>query len=52
MVIGLAQVHLLMMMMLLLLLLLLLLPFIVMRVIVNVDITLVMFRGFWLVQLA
>lgn len=54
MVIGLAQVHLLLlvMMMMMLLLLLLLLPFVVVRVIVNVDFTLVMFRGFWLVQLA
>jgi hypothetical protein len=51
MVIGLAQVHLLVVV-LLLLLLLLLLPFIVVRVIVDIDITLVMFRGFWLVQLA
>jgi len=46
MVIGLAQVHLLV-----LLLLLLLLPLIVVRVIVNVHFTLVVFRGFWLVQL-
>lgn len=48
MMIGLAQVDLL----LLVVLLLLLLPFIVVRVIVNVRFTLVMLRGIWFVQLA
>lgn len=50
MMIGLAQVDL--VLLLVLVLVLLLLPFIVMRVIVNVRFTLVMLRGIWFVQLA